>query len=221
MIDILIPTLGRPDKLAAVAQNIDENTEAEHRVVFIVEAHDTDSIAAIKALGLEPVVNFRSENYAGAINSAYDETDGDLLFAAADDLNFHAGWDSECLALRDGWFGVIGTNDWLNPYVQAGSHATHYLVERAYLDEIGGVVDVGPGSFLPECYDHNFTDTEFIGTAKMRARFRPCLTSIVEHMHALAGKAEVDETYQRSVREFEADSALYDERRDLWFGITR
>lgn len=221
MIDIIVPTLGRPDRLAAVHANITDNTITEHRVRFVIEESDEASFDAITALGIEPVVNARTENYAGAVNTAYDESDADLLFAAADDLDFHRGWDEHCLALLDGWCGVIGTNDLLNPFVQAGSHATHYLVMRAYLDDIGGTVDQGPGSFLPECYDHNFTDTEFIGTAKMRARFRPCLTAIVEHQHVLTGKMDVDNTYLRSVREFDADEALYDLRRDLWFGLTR
>jgi hypothetical protein len=116
---------------------------------------------------------------------------------------------------------VVGTNDLLNPYVLAGSHSTHSLVARWYLDEHGGVVDMGPGSFLPESYDHNFTDTEFIGTAKMRARFRPCLEAVVEHLHVLTGKSPADATHERSVRGFADDSALYDARRDLWFGLTR
>jgi hypothetical protein len=85
------------------------------------------------------------------------------VFAGADDLNFQPGWDTAALALMDGWVQVVGTNDLLNPYVTAGLHATHYLVDRRYLDDVGGVVDQGPGSFLFDGYDHQYTDTEFIG----------------------------------------------------------
>ena len=66
------------------------------------------------------------------------------MFAGADDLNFHPGWDTAALAVMDGWVQVVGTNDLLNPYVTAGLHATHYLVDRRYLDDVGGVVDQGP-----------------------------------------------------------------------------
>lgn len=221
MIDVVVPTIGRAYRLADLAANIKRATHMPHRVVFVTEAHDTDTIETVRSLGLEPVINMRTENYAGAVNTAYEQSDADYLFAGADDLIWHDGWDTSCLQLFDDWFGVVGTNDLLNPYVLAGSHSTHHLVARWYLDDIGGVVDEGPGSFLPECYDHNFTDTEFIGTAKMRARFRPCLDSIVEHLHVTTGRAPADETHQRSVRAFAEDSALYDERRDLWFGITR
>lgn len=222
MIDILIPTIGRPHRLAGLVENIRANTVATHRVVFITEPHDHDTIATITGYGLEPVINARAENYAGAINTAYEQSNADYLFCGADDLIFHPGWDQHCLAaLEDEWFAVAGTNDLLNPYVLAGMHSTHSLVARWYLDDIGGVVDLGPGSFLPECYDHNFTDTEFIGTAKMRARFRPCLDAVVEHLHVTTGRAPADATHQRSVRAFQADSELYDMRRDLWFALSR
>lgn len=221
MIDVIIPTLGRPQRLAEIVRNINAATVSDHRVVFVIEEHDTASAEAVEALGLEPVYNEQTENYAGAVNTAYGVSEAEYLFAAADDLVFHDGWDEHCLSHMDGWIKVVGTNDLLNPYVLNGSHATHYLVDRWYLDEVGGVVDSGPGSFLAECYDHNFTDTEFIGTAKMRARFHPCLEAIVEHLHPLAGKSEFDDTYQRSVRGFDDDEALYDLRRDLWFGLTR
>jgi glycosyltransferase involved in cell wall biosynthesis len=222
MIDIIIPTIGRADRLAALVENIDAATIGEYRVWFVTEAHDEATIAAVHALGLESIINARTENYAGAVNTAYDATDGDYLFCGADDLVFHHGWDADALRRQthDDWFAVFGTNDLLNPYVMAGAHSTHSLVARWYLDEIGGVVDLGPGSFLPECYDHNFTDTEFIGTAKMRARFVPCLDSVVEHMH-VSKTGVVDDTHMRSVRDFHADDALYESRRDLWFGISR
>ena len=50
MIAVLVPTYGRPDRLADVAANIASSTETEHRVVFAVERDDTDSIAAAEHL---------------------------------------------------------------------------------------------------------------------------------------------------------------------------
>ena len=224
MIDILIPTYGRADRIAAVYANIEENTSAEHRVLFIVEGDDHASIDAVLALGLHPVENQRCRTYAGAINTAYmTASNAPYLFAGADDLRFHSGWDWAALAVMvaAGRVEVVGTNDLLNPYVAQGFHATHYLVVRTYLDRDGGVVDAGSGSFLPENYDHQFTDTEFIGTAKMRARFMPCMDSIVEHLHYLAGKSEHDATYERAYAEIDRDEETYIARRDLWFGISR
>lgn len=221
MIAVLVPTYGRPDRLADVAANIASSTETEHRVVFAVERDDTDSIAAAEHLDADLVINVHRPNYSGAITSAYEASGADYLFAGADDLRFHPGWDRAALAHMDGWVQVVGTNDLLNPFVLAGYHATHYLVDRRYLDEVGGVVDQGPGSFLFDGYDHQYTDTEFIGTAKMRARFRPCFDSVVEHLNAWSPKGEVDATARKTMRAIDTDSELYDSRRDLWCSISR
>lgn len=223
MIAVIIPTYRRADRLARVAANIAANTAVDHRVVFAVEADDTDTIVAAENLDVDVVINDRAGNYAGAATAAYlAAPDADFVFAGADDLHFHPGWDTAALAHMDGWVQVVGTNDLLNPYVRAGMHATHYLVDRRYLDDIGGVVDQGPGSFLFEGYDHQYTDTEFIGTAKARARFRPCFESVVEHLHALSGKgAAPDQTTAKAQARLAEDSALYDRRRHLWQDLSR
>lgn len=220
MIDVLIPTVGRADRLAAVAANIHEATTVEHRLTFIIEDADLD---ATRHLADTVIVNEHTPNYAGAIQTGYEHTDGEYLFCGSDDLRFHPGWAEAALATMTALphLRVVGTNDLINPYVCAGLHSTHSLVARRYLDEVGGVVDEGPGSFLPACYFHDFTDTEFIGTAKMRAVFAPCMESVVEHLHHGAGKSEMDATYEKNGAHMAASSALYDSRRDLWFNLSR
>jgi glycosyltransferase involved in cell wall biosynthesis len=213
-IDVLIPTYDRPGRVERVWRNVVESTTVDHSVVFIVEANDTPTIDAVRALGLEPVINELAPNYSGAISTAVRHTTSPYLFAGADDLRFHPGWAETVM--------VVGTNDLLNPYVAAGMHATHYLVNRRYIDEIGGVIDGGPGSFLHPVYTHQYTDTEFIGTAKARARFRPCLESVVEHLHAYSGKGEPpDATTAKGHAQITQDSVLYDQRRPLWQDLSR
>lgn len=231
MIDILIPTLGRADRLEAIARNIAEATINEHTVWFCIEAEDEASrqavldarIAVSDNIGM--AYNDRSRSYAGAINTAYHAVRlgrrSEYLFCGADDLHFEQGWDAWALALFDGWAGVVGTNDLLNPYVLQGMHSTHSLVARWYLDDIGGVVDEGPGSFLHEGYGHNYVDTELIATAKARARFRPCLASVVRHLHQSAGFTPHDATHDKAEATYGADAELYDTRRPLWQNLSR
>jgi glycosyltransferase involved in cell wall biosynthesis len=222
MIDILIPTLERPHKVARLVANIAEATELDHRVWFIVEDFDTPTIDAVHEVGLTPIINRGAPNYAGAINTGYRCTDGDLLFAGADDIKFHPGWDHTTTGHMDDWIGVVGTNDLFNQHVLDGLHSTHYLVSRRYLDLIGGVVDEGPGSFLNEIYSHNYTDTEFIGTAKARARFRPCLEAIVEHLHTLSGKGEPpDSTTEKAMSGWRSDERIYMSRLNLWWELSK
>lgn len=223
MIDVIIPTCGRPHRVAEVFANITSASTYECYVMFVCEANDSDSIEAVRSIGLMPIINKRTRNYQGAVNTAYLESGQPWVFCGADDLKFRVDWDLECMDAMGASSGgrVIGTNDLYNAYVLKGWHSTHSLVHRSYLDELGGVVDEGPGSFLAECYDHNFCDTEFIATAKMRGEFRPCLSAVVEHLHPAAGKAEFDATYERSMAEFDRDGRMFDMRKSLWADLVR
>lgn len=204
-IAILIPTLGRGDRLAAIVANIEQTTPEPHHVYFIAESHDVDSLSKALHSTARLIINDHKPNYAGAINCAYERTKEPFLFAAADDLVFHPGWATAAMAEFDvPAIQVVGTNDLGNSYVLAGQHATHYLVKRSYLDEIGGDGDFDH-TFLPEIYDHNYTDTHFIAVAQKRSVFAPCLSSVVEHFHPAFGKAKMDATYERGNREYNVD----------------
>jgi len=227
VIDIVIPTYGRAHRLADVAANVHANTQSPHRLVFVIELADDDSIHVVGDLSRadDRNVGIAGEcgSYSKAMNMAYKHLDGEWLFAGADDLDFTPGWEWEILRRedRDRWFGVYGTNDLINPYVVAGTHATHYLIARWYLDEHGGTVDGGPGSFMHEGYDHQYCDTEFVGTAKARARFRPVLSSVVRHLHWSVGLTPRDATSDKTHARLAEDSALYDSRRHLWQDLSR
>ena len=89
MIDILIPTYGRSDRIPGIVDNVLSTTTAEFLLHFCVEADDTASIEAVAACGLTPIINRRARTYCGAINTGYESTQGDYLFAGAEDLWFH------------------------------------------------------------------------------------------------------------------------------------
>jgi glycosyltransferase involved in cell wall biosynthesis len=212
-VDIYIPTYGRADKLPGVLANIEENTKPDHRVVFIVETDDTHSIAMVEKLG-KFVINKRSKTYAGAINSAWEELQSDLFFCGADDLDFKPNWLEEAMKCLDEKHRVIGTQDLHNPEVIAGEHATHYLIDGNYIRDLTGTIDQ-TYPVLYE-YDHNWTDREFIGTAKFRGEFKMCPTSVVEHLHFSFGLSRMDATYEKTRKHITEDQRLYEKRRDKW-----
>jgi hypothetical protein len=223
---VLVPTLGRAGRMENVARNIRDATEdVPHDIVFVVEEHDQDSCSVAARLASDGLagwcVNQRKGNYAGAINTAYHvlcdhpEDAARFIFTGADDLKFHPGWATQVLAVMSDTVMVGGTNDLLNPYVLAGHHATHYLIDRRYLENPGGVVD-DPENVLPEIYDHNFTDTEFIDTAKARGVFAPCMASVVEHLHVANGKAQWDDTYTKGHAHMRDDEPVFRSREHLW-----
>lgn len=224
MISILIPSYGRPDRIKAVVENASANTTYSHEIIVIVEESEYHAYADnLSPTACRVLVNQRSKNYAGAMNTAIAHANGHHFFFAADDLNFHPQWDDEALKVMAALdtIMVVGTNDLLNGYVLAGLHATHYLVDRQYIWQTGGVVDGEKGHALFEGYTHNFTDTEFIGTAKARAVFAPCLSSIVEHNHFSVGKSAKDATYDKGYLDIQKDSDLYHERRHTWWDLSK
>lgn len=229
MIGILIPSSGRSEKIAMVVENATRHTSLRHRVIVIVEEPEYhDYLHALKDVKhAELVLNKRSRNYAGAINTVTSQglfrEVGDYFFCGADDLNFHPGWDTNAVTtmLALPHLRVVGTNDLWNQYVLEGTHATHYLVDRRYTDEVGGVIDGAKGHLLYEGYDHNYTDTECIGTAKARAIYSPCPQSIVEHMHWSAGKSPKDATAMKTSKHIDKDAELYLSRRHMWWEVSR
>lgn len=213
---VLIPTFQRAHRLWDVAENA-LLSSPDVTVYFIIEPFDRETMEMVSMLRDLKAVNFiwneRTKNYAGAINTGVQRTTEPLVFAGADDLNFHAGWLEVAAAKLSEMIKVVGTNDLGNREVLSGEHATHYLVARDYANI--GVIDQ-PGVMLCEQYEHNWTDTEFIQTAKARGAFLPCLESIVEHKHWAWGKASVDETYNKGSRTEPNDRARFLERQHLW-----
>jgi hypothetical protein len=217
---VLIPSYQRPDSVVRVVRSLRAATEGEDRDWAAYVIAETDDLATVEAahdMQAGVILNGRARSYAGAVNTAYERLANPLLFAGADDLEFKAGWLEQALAVLDDDpdAQVVGTNDLLNPYVAEQTHATHYLVRRTYLDDPGGCVD-GPRSFLFEGYSHNFTDTEFIGTARARGVFRPCMTSVVEHLHYTASRSPDDATYAKGRQRYGQDEGLFRQREALW-----
>ena len=210
---ILIPTFNRPFKVPLLTRNALENAPNAN-VYFCCEEDDLLTIDAVMDTeGANLIINTRTRSYSGAINTGVLETDEAYVFAGADDLNFRPGWLELALDMMTDQIKVVGTNDMGNPEVLAGSHATHYLVERSYA--LNGVID-SPGLMLFEGYDHNWTDKEFILTAQHRGAYAHCHESIVEHQHWAWNKAGIDDTYSRGMRSEAADRETFLSRQHLW-----
>lgn len=214
MIAILCPVLGRPQNAGPFYESC-AGTRAEHKVYFICSPGDSEEIAACRATGATVLIvswNPGPADFAKKINWAFDQTDEEWLFQAADDIRFTPKWDVHALAmaLRKN-ASVVGTNDLGNPSVKRGRHSTHTLIRREYIERWGGTVD-GSGKVFSELYDHQWTDNEFIMTASHRREFVFSRNSIVEHFHPHWGKSDMDATYEKATRSSESDMLLYRER---------
>jgi hypothetical protein len=142
-------------------------------------------------------------------NHGYDISTEEWLFFVGDDVKFHRGWLDQALEVaRTTGKHVIGTNDLGNTAVMAGEHATHLLIRRTYIEQIGASWD-GPGTVCHEGYRHWFVDNEIVEAAKRRNVWAPCLAAHVEHLHPYYGKAAFDDVYGIGEQAAETDHALY------------
>lgn len=206
MIDIFIPTIRTDsESLKRAIDTLKESFDSKLNPDF-VKIH----------------IITKGKSYAEAINLAYQECvdagrePTDWFFCGADDLRFEENWIQEALHTHEKTGArVIGTNDLHNIDVVAGNHATHYLVQYGYIEDQVGTFD---HSFLVlYTYKHNYTDTEFIKTARSRGEFYYSPHSVVEHMHPGFGLNTIDAGYEKSRDTMSEDKVVHDQRMGLLY----
>lgn len=217
MIAILVPVLGRGHQIKPLLSSIASGTRSEYRVVLIFSPDDDAINEAVDSEALLLTADWQPghADYAKKLALGYEHTDEPWLFQGATDLVFQPGWDTQALHLA-GRTGckVIGTNDLGNPLVMRGRHSTHSLIAREYIESWGGTAD-DSGMIFSEAYDHQWSDCEFVETAKRRRQFAFAQGSVVEHLHPHWGKAEMDETYEKAHRATQEDMKRFIERRSM------
>ena len=217
-VDIVVPVMCRPHNVRPLVESLREAGDEGWSLHFVCDPDDMDQIAAVKEMGLDPLISDRGHTFAQKANYGFEHTDNGWIFLCGDDVRFREGWINNAAKLSDR-FDVIGTNDAPdgngNPKVQSGKHADHFFVRRAYVDVHGASLD-GPGVVCHEGYNHFYVDSELIDLARARGVFSPCLESVVEHLHPGLGKGQPDMVY-RSIRDPESleDKETFDSRRPL------
>lgn len=212
---VVVPVLGRPEHAAPFMASLRASTGLA-RCYAVVGPEDTAedtqaSVLAWKAAGAEIVASERV-SFAEKVNEAYRQTSEPWLFLAGSDVSFHPGWlDHAQHVARSQRSQVVGTNDLGNARVVAGEHATHLLVSRAYVDEVGASWD-GPGVVCHEGYRHWFVDDEIVAAAKARGVWGMALGSVVEHLHPAWGKAPMDAVYELGASHRDGDKRLFAKR---------
>jgi hypothetical protein len=191
---VIVPVMKRPQN----ARPFMDSLRASTGMAWAYPVIDEDDMLTRKAWelqGVEPLIS-EGPTFAKKVNTAYRETDEPWLFLCGDDVHFHPAWLDHALHLaKTSGAKVIGTQDLGSPRVLAGEHATHLLIARDYIDEVGASWD-GPGVVCHEGYRHWFVDDEIVWTAKQRGVWAFAAGSVVEHMHPLWKKGEPDDVYK-------------------------
>lgn len=215
MIDIIVPVLGRGHQVQPLVDNLHNTTHHTYRVLFVCSPKDRTATKACEKTGCDVLVvswNPARADFAKKINCAFENTEQEWVFQGATDLLFHHHWDAHAIAVAGNRFRVIGTNDLGNPLVKRGRHSTHTLFKRDYITEYGSGTLDNSGLVFSELFDHQYTDNDFIETARARREFGSARRSTVEHLHPHWGKGEDDSTYKKAMRQTVADRALFQKR---------
>lgn len=213
---ILVPVLRRPHRVEPLLESIAAATPEPHRVLFIASPGDEGELAALSTIGADVLVLDQEPapgDYARKINAGHRASTEPLLFLGADDLHFHPGWLERAADRLGDRVHVVGTNDLGNQSVIDGNHATHSLVTRAYVDQLGTLDEVGV--VLHEGYPHEYVDVEFVETAKARGAWAFAGDSIVEHLHPHWGKAPTDELYDQFGHRMQLGRRVWRRRQQL------
>lgn len=213
-IRVIVPVRGRPHRADPLIRSLTRSAAGDDlRATFVANEDDAEQIAACEATGADVLVIGKRESgdYARKINLAVAATEEEWFLTAADDLCFCRGWSTEALRVAaSAGVMVVGTND-LGRRVH--TYATHFLVNRAYVAL--GTVDE-PGRLMHEGYDHNYVDTEFIGTAKARGLYAYARNARIEHLHPFWRKGTTDPIYALGRRHVGPDAKLFRRRQKLW-----
>jgi hypothetical protein len=207
---ILVPSLGRSQRLREVAQNIHEATPEAHEILFCVG--DPESKAVLDEIG-ERYLDDEGETdkrYVTRMNRLIRvvryEGRGQTVFFGSDDVRHHRGWLSEALRVMDGGPRVVVVNDLRNRNgTQAVMHID-YTIEAVF---------DAPGDVFHHGYQHNFADDEQFFTAFHRGQFARAMGSFVEHLHPVfgaPGSMAWDSTYTNAQIHWDDDAERFHSR---------
>jgi glycosyltransferase involved in cell wall biosynthesis len=205
---VLVPTLGRAHRLGPLAA-LFRNATPPHRIVFICDPDDQDSIEAAQKAG-ECLVAVKT-GYSAKVNLGVRATEEEHILLAADDVRPHPGWYEIASALMSDTIGYVSLNDLGNRAVMRGRYCTFPLVARWYAEL--------EDELYHEGYAHNYCDREATEKAQLRGAFAYAPEAIMEHLHPLWKKGEIDQTYRDwALNEdiMERDRTLFEQRRAEW-----
>ena len=205
---IIVPVLGRPHLAKPFMESLQANTpKGKVQVYAICEQDRMEDFEAWDEAGALTLIG-PLHTFAEKVDAGYASTSEPLVLLLGSDVIFRPWWYETLMKVADKGFGLVATNDLGNPRVMAGTHATHPLISRRYIEEKGASWD-GPGTIVHTGYRHQNVDDEWTTKARLDGEFAFARKSIVEHCHPFWDKAEMDWVYEKGQESADADRALF------------
>lgn len=206
MISVLLPTRKRPHFLERMINSLMEMSDRRPEVVVYIDDDDNESEPKALELGLK-VIRGPRITMSDYWNKCYEESTGDILMQAADDIVFKTkGWDK---MVEDAFANcpdkiMLVHGDDLDPNFNP-SFGSHPLVHRCWIETTG--------YFIPPYFSSDYSDWWIMEVAKFIER-KKYLPFVTEHMHLRTGKAPMDSTYFERLQRHDKDrpGELYTEK---------
>ena len=216
---VFVPTVkARIANIRPLFESLRASTGLAHLTVICDDDEHAQMVHEIPGFGTIGQTLVRPGRFPVKINQAYDWLYGKDYEVATwvqvvgDDVRFHPGWlDHQQWVAKLYGGKVVGSNDLANQRVMRGEHATHWMIARDYIDEVGASWD-GPGKIAHEGYRHWFCDDEIVAAAKQRGVFQPALGAVIEHLHPITGLVPTDDVYRKNDVYAERDQKLFQKR---------
>ncbi len=204
MISICLPTRGRPGRFAEMYHSALETATGPVEVVAVFD--DDDGTRFDYPEG-PTYITAHNRKQSDLWNVAWEHATGDLAHMSADDRT--PGWDTAVEQAFTRWkppIGMVYVNDLdarisTKPFIgqthrhaQGGRYvfACNPFVSREWIAALGGF-------FTPPYYRSWEADTWIYQLAEGISRGVYLHDVVIEHLHPMNGKAEVDATYDRGV----------------------
>lgn len=215
-IAILIPTMGRPERLKGILDQIEKHTISPHTVYIITEPEDQatqDETNKLKTENVRLIINRAPHNYVTAINHGYHVSTEPFIFCGSDDIDFEPNWDEKMLVEfdKENPPGLVGARDsWA--ITKTGKHTSHFMVSREYIKTQGGVEDEKETIYSSQ-YQHFNCDIETEQVAMKRGKFKMSKAFIEHHHFCQDSSVAYDQTYQKEQSKISRDMRTYNQRR--------
>jgi len=187
MISLLVPSRGRPGKLAAMWESANATADDPGDLELVVRLDD-DDVAYPLLPGNVSYIRGPRIVLSQMWNEAHAAAAGPVFWHGGDDNLFRSeGWDTAVLKaicqFADGLVLVHGRDGF-----QDARLATHGFITADWV--------TASGFFVPPYFSADWNDTWLTEVADSLGR-RVFLPDVyIEHMHPVAGKAPMDVTYQ-------------------------
>lgn len=198
MISVLVPTRNRPASVQRLLDSAYDTAAYDPEFIFYVDEDDTSSIDVINRHGGDTTLVVGPRVVLSEMwNRCWEKARFDVGMHCGDDIVFRTrDWDdrvvSEFNTCPDKILFVHGRDG-----LQDANLGTHGFLHRNWVDTVG--------YFVPPYFSSDMNDVWLTEVADALDRRRYLPDIYTEHMHPVAGKAELDQTHRERLERHQRD----------------